>query len=96
MLYAKDVTDEYFFLKIVLKRISDDYNNTVTLRQYMMNVLKKAKQLNNGEIDLYKIPPDCVKDVMYISRNCKEFLLNYDPTEELTSDDTKRILEMLR
>lgn len=52
MLFAKDLReDPQLLLKIVLKRIYTDYDNSLILRQHITKIVHEAKQISIGEID---------------------------------------------
>ena len=96
MLFAKDLReDPQLLLKIVLKRIYTDYDNSLIVRQHINKIVHEAKQISIGEIDLFQIASDRVSDVMYISRYSKDFLLNYNLEKDLTREDIQRIIESL-
>lgn len=96
MLFAKDLReDPQLLLKIVLKRIYADYDNSLILRQHITKIVHEAQQISIGQIDLFSLSSDNVSDVMYISRHSKDFLLNYDSSKDLTREDIQQIIASL-
>lgn len=96
MLFAQDLKeDPQLLLKIVLKRIYADYDNSLILRQHITKIVNEAQQISIGQIDLFSLSSDNVSDVMYISRHSKDFLLNYDSSKDLTREDIQQIIASL-